>query len=75
MVTACDKDGWKFHDQVFGAYGTVSSMLSDEDQHFASCIIHNKTPIVTGIDGRRSLEIILAARKSYENGLPVKLPL
>jgi len=35
----------------------------------------NKEPIVSGEEGRKSLEIILAIYKSSKSGKPVKLPL
>jgi myo-inositol 2-dehydrogenase/D-chiro-inositol 1-dehydrogenase/scyllo-inositol 2-dehydrogenase (NAD+) len=47
----------------------------NEIEHFADCIIHDKEPSVTGVDGRKALEAVLAAHKSVETGRPVALPL
>lgn len=42
---------------------------------FAAAIREQRTPLVTGEDGYRALEVALAAYKSIESGQPVKLPL
>lgn len=44
-----------------------------ELKHFTECIINNKAPIVTGIDGQKALEIGLAAEKSCKEAKPVTL--
>jgi len=46
-----------------------------EIQHFINCIVEDKEPIVTGDDGRKAVEIALAATKSILEGEPVNLPL
>ncbi|MGD6818830.1 Gfo/Idh/MocA family protein [Metabacillus sp. 113a] len=43
--------------------GQVSTGVID---HFAECILENKEPLVTGEEGKKSLEVILAALKSSE---------
>ena len=47
----------------------------NELRHFVKCIRENKDPRVTGIDGKRALEIALAAVKSGLLKRPVELPL
>lgn len=47
----------------------------NEIEHFADCIINDREPTVTGLDGRKALEAVLAAHKSVETGRPVALPL
>ena len=42
---------------------------------FAAAIRENRTPSVTGFDGYKALEIVLAAYRSAETGQPVALPL
>jgi len=42
-------------------------------QHFVDCIVNDKTPMVTGEDGRRVIEIIMACYKSAEKGITVQL--
>lgn len=44
-------------------------------EHFAECILENKEPSVTGEDGRKALEIILAAYKASKEGKEICLPL
>lgn len=34
--------------------------------HFIDCILHNKAPLISGEEGKRSLEVILAAIESHE---------
>jgi myo-inositol 2-dehydrogenase/D-chiro-inositol 1-dehydrogenase/scyllo-inositol 2-dehydrogenase (NAD+) len=46
-----------------------------EDEHFLDCIRTGASPAVTGEDGRRALEGVLAATRSLETNLPVSLPL
>ncbi len=46
-----------------------------EDEHFVSCIRTGESPEVTGEDGRRALEGVLAATRSIRTGRPVSLPL
>ncbi len=45
-----------------------------EDRHFVDCIIKEQEPAVTGEDGKRALEGVLAANRSIETGRPVDLP-
>lgn len=35
--------------------------------HFVECVLHNKQPLINGEEGKKSLEIILAAMKSNES--------
>jgi len=42
---------------------------------FAEAILNDQDPPVTGEDGRKALEIIVAAYRSGETGRPVELPL
>jgi len=44
-----------------------------EARHFVECIIEGKEPKVTGEDGKRALEGVLAANKSIQSGVPVSL--
>ncbi|MCS6784069.1 MAG: Gfo/Idh/MocA family oxidoreductase [Candidatus Caldarchaeum sp.] len=46
-----------------------------EIEHFIDCIVNDREPAVTGIDGRKALEAVLAAHRSMETGKPVFLPL
>jgi UDP-N-acetylglucosamine 3-dehydrogenase len=42
-------------------------------QHFLDCVANDKTPSVTGEDGRRAVEIVLAAYESSDKQRPVTL--
>ncbi|HHV61451.1 MAG TPA: Gfo/Idh/MocA family oxidoreductase [Firmicutes bacterium] len=43
------------------------------EQHFVDCILEGKEPMTTGIDGKKTIEIIQAAYRSAEHGKIVKL--
>lgn len=45
----------------------------DEVKEFFDCILNDKQPSVSGIDGLKPVLIGLAAKKSYETGKPVSL--
>jgi predicted dehydrogenase len=42
---------------------------------FLRAILEDRQPAVTGVDGRRSLEVILAIYESTRTGLPIRLPM
>ena len=44
-----------------------------EMRHFVDCVMNGKTPMVSGIDGKKALEIALAATKSCQKGMPIYL--
>jgi scyllo-inositol 2-dehydrogenase (NAD+) len=46
-----------------------------EASHFIECIARGKAPIVTGSDGKKAVEGVLAANESIRRGEPVTLPL
>jgi myo-inositol 2-dehydrogenase / D-chiro-inositol 1-dehydrogenase len=45
----------------------------EEVKEFFDCILNDKEPSVSGIDGLKSVLIGLAAKKSYESGKPVRV--
>jgi UDP-N-acetylglucosamine 3-dehydrogenase len=47
--------------------------LKLELQHFVQCVINNKTPLVSGLDGWKALKIAESALKSAKNGHLMKL--
>lgn len=47
--------------------------FADEMKSFVDVVINDKEPPVTGADGLITIEIGLAAKKSYEEGRPIKL--
>jgi predicted dehydrogenase len=42
-------------------------------RHFLDCIVQDKTPSISLAEGRATLELVLAARKSAESGSVVSL--
>jgi len=46
-----------------------------EIQHFIDCVLNDKEPVVTGEDGKKAVEIAIAATKSILDKEPVNLPL
>ena len=51
-----------------------NDMYVAELRHFLECVKGDETPIVSGDDGRRVLDIALATRRSSEEGRVVELP-
>jgi len=54
---------------------SASSAHIREIQDFVDCMIESKKPRVSGEDGRKSLELVLAAYASSRRGERIKLPL
>lgn len=55
-----------------------SGALADREQivrGFAQAVLESGEPPCTGLEGRKALEIVLAAYRSAETGQPVELPL
>ena len=46
-----------------------------EMEHFFECVIQNKEPLVSGLDGRKALEVMLAVEKSIAEERIIPLPL
>ena len=61
---------WNVHEEM-----TANWQYLNELRHFCDCILHDKQPRVTGVDGRAVVEIINAAYLSSQEGRNVKLPL
>ena len=76
-LSLCTEDGWQFPDVWHWTklHGQLVGWYREQIRCFVETIERDETPIVTGSQARRSLEVILAARQSYENHLPVSLPL
>jgi predicted dehydrogenase len=49
--------------------------LKAEDEHFLRCIERDESPLVTGADGLRALELALATVASSDRNAPITLPL
>jgi len=46
-----------------------------ELEHFFDCVRNDRTPLVTGADGRAALEVATAAELSAKEGRIIDLPL
>lgn len=49
--------------------------FTEEIRHFVQCVTDGRTPLTDGLEGRRSLEVCLAAYRSARTGRVVRLPL
>jgi predicted dehydrogenase len=54
-------------------YGRYSGILRDEISQFVECVQYDKTPIVTGEDGKAAVEVVCAIAESAEKQEPVYL--
>ncbi|MFQ6094519.1 MAG: Gfo/Idh/MocA family oxidoreductase [Candidatus Bathyarchaeia archaeon] len=63
------------HDYPYWFARRFTESYLEEVRSFTRCIIEDTKPLVTAKDGRAVLEVAIAARKSAENGRPVKLPM
>jgi predicted dehydrogenase len=72
-----DREGWKMPDTRHWPtlHGKMIGAAKLEVEHFFDCVLNDKTPLVTGEDGRRSLEVMLAAEQSIAEGTKINLPL
>ncbi len=73
---AVDYEGWKFPDTVHWPqlHGEVVGDVLEEDRYFIRVIRGESEVITTGEDGKKALQVVLAAKESYKNGgRPVNL--
>jgi UDP-N-acetylglucosamine 3-dehydrogenase len=72
-----DREGWKLPDTRHwpAMHGKLVGAAKLELEHFFECVMADKTPMITGEDGRRSLEVMLAVEKSISEERIVSLPL
>jgi predicted dehydrogenase len=73
---AVDDEGWKFPDTVHWPqlHGEVVGDVLEEDRYFIK-VLRGESEIITTVeDGKKALQVVLAAKQSYQNGgVPVKL--
>jgi len=70
-------EGWMLPDTRHwpAIHGKVVGAAKLEVEHFFECILLNRQPLVSGEDGLRALEVVLAAEKSIAEHTKVDLPL
>jgi len=73
-VVSCTKRGGLVAPNFPGWRERFREAYIAEARHFVECIIKGEEPAVTGEDGKRALEGVLAANRSIETGRPVELP-
>jgi predicted dehydrogenase len=74
---ACDREGWKLPDTRHWPTmnGKLTGAVKAEVEHFFECVLNDQEPLVSGLDGRRSIEVMLAAEMSIAEDRIVELPL
>lgn len=74
---ACDHDGWKLPDTRHwpAMNNRLVGAAKLEMEHFFECVLEDKQPLVSGEDGRRSIEVMIAAELSIAEDRIVPLPL
>jgi predicted dehydrogenase len=74
-LTGVDDEGWKFPDTIHWPqlHGEVVGAVLEEERYFIKVLRGDREIITTGQDGRKSLEVVLAAKKAYTTGSIVKL--
>lgn len=72
-----NREGWKMPDTRHWPLldNKIVGSVKLEVEHFMDCVRHDRPPGVTGEEGRRSLEVMLAAEKSIAEGQKNNLPL
>jgi predicted dehydrogenase len=72
-----NREGWKLPDTRHWPtmHGKLVGAAKLEVEHFFDCVMNDKMPSPNGEDGRKSLEVMLAAEKSIAEGRPIQLPL
>ena len=56
-------------------HGKLVGAVKLEVEHFFDCVMNDQEPLVSGMDGRRSIEVMLAAEQSIAEDRIVALPL
>jgi len=68
--------GWQAEDRAtFEAVNAAMHYHLLQDQDFLRAIIEGRDPLVTGEEGRRTVEIFTAVYRSQRDGKPVRFPL
>lgn len=72
-----DREGWKMPDTRHwpAMHGKLVGAAKLEMEHFYECVMQNKEPLVSGLDGRKALEVMLAVETSIAEERIIPLPL
>lgn len=74
-VLSCTKEEGVMSSIFAGWRERFRQAYLEEARHFVECITNGQKPKVTGEDGRKALEGVLAANRSIRTHQPVSLPL
>jgi UDP-N-acetyl-2-amino-2-deoxyglucuronate dehydrogenase len=67
---------WNKEDtEFFNSINPMVYYIKLQNEDFADAIIHDRNPLVTGEDGRVTVELFTAIYRSTRDNLPVKFPL
>jgi predicted dehydrogenase len=67
---------WKMEDaRHFSSIDPMTHYIERQIEDFLSALEENRAPLVTGEDGRRTVELFTAIYRSTRDNLPIKLPL
>ncbi len=74
-LVSVDDEGWKFPDTLHWPqmHGEVVGDVLEEDRFFLRMLRGEQKILSTAEDGRKALEVVLAAQKSVKDGAPVRL--
>ena len=59
----------------FNSVDATEYYIRQQDEDFIQAVIDNRKPLVTGYDGRKTVEIFTAIYRSHRDNSPVKWPL
>jgi predicted dehydrogenase len=69
-------EGWKQEDSdFFNSINAMEYYMKLQNEDFADAIINNRKPLVSGEDGRVTVELFTAIYRSTRDNQPVKFPL
>lgn len=72
----CLLEGWQAEDRAtFQAVDAATHYIRLQDQDFLQAILEDREPMVTGLEGRKAVEIFTAVYRSQRDRAPVKFPL
>ena len=67
---------WKAQDAAtFGAVDAAKHYHRLQDQDFLHAILEDRDPMVTGVEGRKTVELFTGIYRSQRDGAPVRFPL
>ncbi|MCX6136206.1 MAG: Gfo/Idh/MocA family oxidoreductase [Ignavibacteriales bacterium] len=69
-------DAWRKEDsEYFGSINATEHYFMRQHEDFCNAVINDADPLITGIDGRRTVEIFTAIYRSQRDNKPVQFPL